>query len=106
MLFHLQIIIQELIVYAAVSYIIIQDETFSLSDCFALLLCVSMSDVVSEYIARLEPCDPHTPSIPPVQCQRVLTLRLSTLHLYPLTPPGHTLTCRCSNLQVCSLSVA
>lgn len=78
----------------AVSYVILQHESL-------VLFCVYVSVVFCEYIARLEPGDSHTPLTPPQYSVSVCM----TLHLYPLTSPGHTLTCRSLNLRVCSTSV-
>ncbi len=61
--------------------------------CFALLLCFPIA-VVGEFIVRSEPGDPQTPLTPQYSVSVCVAL-----HLYPLTPPGPPLTCKCSNLQ-------
>lgn len=58
--------------------------------------------VISEYIARLEPGDPHIPLTPPPPHYSVSVCL--TFRIYPLTSSGRILTCRSLNLKVCRLS--
>lgn len=81
--------------------IIFQDESQVLSDCcFALLLFISVFCCLWVY-SQVGAWWP-TYSINPQYSVSVCL----TLHIYPLTPPGHTPTCRSLNLQVCTMSVA